>query len=224
MRRTAISRARWPAMMIAVAAVAAGCASQHAPVSRASKGSEGSFAPAVRCTPAQIGYAGVVRPGQAVAAHNALGSALLAQVTDSVSGTIDVARSASGMSSTAQSAYFSQWKPVLSQSEQASLQSCDMLLSDRPAVQPIINAAISAVAQHGLAASATALRSDLQVVLVADNPLTAGSVIVTLLVPGPVVPNPPGASGGPVVTSLAAYTVIIQQPTDQPTGVAQGGL
>src|SRR5260370_15688558 len=98
-----------------------------------------------------------------------------------------------------------------------------MLLSDRPAAQPIINAAISAVAQQGYVSSAATLKSELQEVLISDNPVTADSVIVTLLIPGAVVPNPPGASG-PVVHSLAAYTVIVKQSTNQPTGVARGGL
>lgn len=228
MRKATTSRVRLPAIMIAATAVATGCASQYAPISHANGVSVKGSAPAsdapmmIRCTPITIGYVGVVRPGEAQAAQNALGSALLAQLTDSVSGTIDVTRSANGMSATTQSTYFSQWKPVLSQSEQASLQSCEMLLSDRPAAQPIIDAAVSAVAQHGYVASA--LRSELQEVFVADNPLTAGSVIVALLVPGPVVPNPPGASGGPVVHGLDAFTVIMQQSTDEPTGVAQGGF
>jgi hypothetical protein len=165
----------------------------------------------------------VVRPGQAQAAQNALGSALLAQVTDSASGTVVIARSANGIPAAAQSTYFSQWKPVLSQSQQASLLSCDMLLSDRPAAQPIVNAAIAAVAQQGDVSSAATLTSELQEVLISDNPATADSVIVTLLVPGAVVPNPPGTSG-PVVHSLDAYTVIVQQSTGRPTGVARGGL
>jgi len=166
---------------------------------------------------------GLVRPGQTQAAQNALGSALVAQVTDSASGTIVIARSDGGISAAVQSTYFSQWKPVLSQSQQASLLTCDMLLSDRPAAQPIINAAIGAVAQQGYVSSAATLRSELQQVLVSDNPAAADSVIVTLLVTGAVVPNPPGASG-PVVHSLDAYTVIVQQSTGQPTGVARGGL
>jgi hypothetical protein len=224
MRTTATRRVRWPAILIAVAATAAaaGCAS-HPPTSRASWETVKGTTPHPKCTPTTIGYVGLVHPGQAQAARNALGSAQLTQVTDSASGTVVIARSANGIHAAAQPTYFSQWKPVLSQSQQASLQSCDMLLSDRPAAQPIINAAIAAVAQHGYASSAAALRSELQEVLISDNPVAVDSVIVTLLVPGAVVPNPPGASG-PVVHSLAAYTVIMQQSTNRPTGVARGGL
>jgi hypothetical protein len=228
MRMTATRRVRWPTIMIAVAATAAvaGCAS-HSPISLAGGATVKSVVkgsvPNLTCTPTTIGYVGLVRPGQAQAAENALGSTLLAQLTDSASGTIIIARSVNGIPSAAQSTYFSQWAPVLSQSQQASLQSCDMLLSDRPAAQPIITAAIAAVAQRGYVSSAATLQSELQEVLISDNPVAADSVIVTLLVPGAVVPNPPGASG-PVVYSLDAYTVIVQQSTGQPTGVARGGL
>jgi hypothetical protein len=222
MRMTATRRLRWAAILIAVTAATAGCAS-HSPISRASGETVKGNAPHATCTPTTIGYAGLVRPGRLQATNDALGSTALAQVSDSASGTVVIARSANGISAADRSTYFSQWEPVLSQSGQASLQSCDMLLSDRPAAQPIITAAIAAVAQQGYVSSAATLRSELQEVLISDNPLTADSVIVTLLVPGAVVPNPPGVSG-PVVHSLAPYTVIVRQSTSQPTGVARGGL
>ena len=208
--------------MTAVAAAAAGRGS-HSSISRASGEIVKGSVPNLTYTPTTIGYVGLVHPGQAQAVQNALGSALLAQVTDSASGTVVIARSENGIPAADQSTYFSQWKPVLSQSQQASLQSWDMLLSDRPTAQPIINAAVAAVAQEGYVSSAATLQSALQVVLISDNPVAADSVIVTLLVPGAVVPNPPGASG-PIVHSLDAYTVIVQQSTGQPTGVARGGL
>ena len=94
----------------------------------------------------------------------------------------------------------------------------------RPACRPADHQrAIAAVARHGYVPSAATLQSELQEVLISDNPVAVDSVIVTLLVQGAVVPNPPGASG-PVVHSLDAYTVIVQQSTGQPTGVARGGL
>jgi hypothetical protein len=207
---------------IMTAVAAARCAS-HSSISRASGEIVKGSIPNLTSTPTTIGYVGLVHPGQAQAVQNALGSALLAQVTDSASGTVVIARSANGIPAAAQSTYFSQWKPVLSQSQQASLQSWDMLLSDRPTAQPIIDAAIAAVAQEGYVSSAGTLQSELEEVLISDNPVVPDSVIVTLLVPGAVVPNPPGASG-PVVHSLDAYTVIMQQSTGQPTGVARGGL
>jgi hypothetical protein len=188
---TVIPRLRPAVMVIAVAIVAAGCSSQHTSGSRLASaqrpnvmqpqhaeataaGAKGDI-PTPQCTPTTIGYVGVVRPGEALAARTALGSALLAEVTNSTSGPIDIARSANGISTAVQSGYFSQWQPVLSQSQQASLQSCDMLLSDRPAAQPLITAAMAAVAQDGYATSAAALKSELQEVLIADDPVAAGS-------------------------------------------------
>jgi hypothetical protein len=208
--------------MTAVAAPPARCVSRS-PIRRASAETVKGTTLKPTCTPTTVGYVALVRPGQVPAARSALGSARLAEVTDSASGTVVIARSTNGMHAADWSTYFSQWEPVLSQSRQASLQSCDMLLSDRPAAQPIVNAAIAAVARQGYVSSAAALRSELQVVLISDNPVAADSVIITLLVPGAVVPNPPGARG-PVVHSLDAYTVIVQQSTGQPTGVARGGL
>ena len=55
-----------------------------------------------------------------------------------------------------------------------------MLLSDRPADQPLINAALVAVAKQGYVTSAVRLKSKLLEVLVSDNPAASGSVIVTL--------------------------------------------
>jgi hypothetical protein len=54
-----------------------------------------------------------------------------------------------------------------------------MLLSDRPADQPLINAALVAVAKQGYVTSAVRLKSKLLEVLVSDNPAASGSVIVT---------------------------------------------
>jgi hypothetical protein len=153
-------------------------------------------------------------------AREALGPALRAQVADSASGQVDLARATGRMNAATLSAEFSKWHPVLSQSTQASLHSCDMMLSDRPAAQPLITAAVGAVAQRGYVRSATALRSELQEVLIGDNPLRAGSVIVTLLIPGPA----RQLANGPVVHTLNAYTVIEDQSTRQPTGVAPGGF
>lgn len=66
MRMTAARRVRWPAMMIAVAAIAAaaGCAS-HSPNSQASRETVKGSIPHLTCTPTTIGYVGLVRPGQA---------------------------------------------------------------------------------------------------------------------------------------------------------------
>lgn len=66
-----------------------------------------------------------------------------------------------------------------------ALDSCDMLLADKPTAQSVISAAISSVAAGDIGTSSAALRSKLQEVLISDNPLRPGTVIVTLMVPGP---------------------------------------
>jgi len=64
---------------------------------------------------------------------------------------------------------FSSWGPVLPQARQARLQSCDMPLSHRPVDQPLITAALVAVAKQGYVTSAARLKSKLLEVLVSDN-------------------------------------------------------
>ncbi|MGH3189545.1 MAG: hypothetical protein ACRDPY_42285 [Streptosporangiaceae bacterium] len=170
-----------------------------------------------------VGYLGVVRPGKATAARAALGTALLAEVSDTGLGVVDIAVTANGMSAARRQRDFSSWGPVLPQARQARLQSCDMLLSDRPADQTLISAALAAVAKQGYGTPAARLKSKLLEVLVSDNPAASGSVIVTLQ-----------ASGGPAYEQLArgappvhgylVYTVLENVSGAQVTGVAPGGF
>lgn len=182
-------------------------------------------APPIRCGQGEqpIGYLGVVRPGQATAARNMLGAALLAEVSDASLGLIDIAMTANGTSAARRQRDFSSWGPVLPQARQARLQSCSMLLSDRPADQPPITAALAAAAKHGYVTSAARLKSKLLEVLVSDNPAANGSVIVTLQADGG-----PGykmsASGGPPVSGYLVYTVLENVSNAQVTGVAAGGF
>lgn len=171
-----------------------------------------------------VGYFAVVRPGRAAAARNALGPALLAQVDDTGLGMVDIALSAtaSSVSTTQRQRDFSTWGPVLPQASQARLRSCDMLLSDRPADQPLVNAALAAVAQRGYARSAVRLRSTLLEVLVTDNPAAVGSVIVTLQTSrGPAYEI---AASGPLVHGYLVYTVLENLAGARVTGVAPGGF
>ena len=184
-----------------------------------------SFAPSIQCGQGEqpVGYLGVVRPGQAIAARNALGTALLAEVRDSGLGVADIAVTASGMSAAQRQRDFSSWNPVLPQPRQARLRSCDMLLSDRPADQPLISAALAAVASHGYVTSAVHLRSRLLEVLVSDNPAAAGSVVVTLQADG----GPAyemSATGGPPVHGYLVYTALENVSGARVTGVAVGGF
>jgi hypothetical protein len=170
-----------------------------------------------------LGYAGVVRPGDTAAAREELGAALLAQVGDAATGQVlDLARSPAG------TVYFSRWLPVYPQSRQPRLLSCNYLLADKPADQPIMDAAIAATVRAGYFRSVRSVRSQLQIVLVSDDPAADGSVIVTIMVSGPLqspgVPNGPKGGGHPPLYSLTSYTVLEQVAGAKVTGVARGGL
>jgi hypothetical protein len=184
-----------------------------------------SYAPPIRCDEGEqpIGYLGVVRPGTATAARNALGTALLAEVSDTGLGVVDIAGTANGMSTVQRQRDFSSWGPVLPQARQARLQSCDMLLSDRPADQPLITAALVAVARQGYVTSAARLKSELLEVLVSDNPAASGSVIVTLQTSG----GPAyelAARGAPPVHGYLVYTLLEDLSGARVTGIAPGGF
>ncbi len=170
-----------------------------------------------------VGYLGVVRPGQATAARNALGTALLAEVSDTGLGIVDIAVTANGMSAAQRRRDFSSWGPVLPQARQARLQSCDMLLSDRPADQPLVTAALAAVAKQGYVTSAATLKSKLLEVLVSDNPAANGSVVVTLQAEGgPAYEQ--AARGAPPVHGYLVYTVLENVSDARVTGIAPGGF
>jgi hypothetical protein len=184
-----------------------------------------NYAPLARCGEGEqpAGYLGVVRPGKATAARNALGTALLAEVSDTSLGVVDIAVTANGMSAAQRQRDFSSWGPVLPQARQARLRSCDMLLSDRPADQPLINTALAAVAKQGYVTSAARLKSKLLEVLVSDNPAASGSVIVTLQASG----GPAyelAARGAPPVHGYLVYTLLENVSGAQVTGIAPGGF
>lgn len=76
-----------------------------------------------------------------------------------------------------------------------SLQSCDMLLADRPTARPYITAAIDAAVADGMAGSAASLRANLSGIEIGDNPLPPGSLVAVLVVAG----APPGTIEGHTV-------------------------
>jgi hypothetical protein len=181
-----------------------------------------------------IGYLGVARSGQAERAGRALGSGLLAQVGNSAGGVLDLARppaalwypnrsgNAASISLAERSALFAKWLPVRALPRQADLRSCYDLMTNRPAAQPLIRTAMAAVVRRGYAASTARLRTELQEVLISDNPAVADSVIVTLMVPGRA--YHPIAKGAPLLHRMASYTVIMTEPGRQVSGVADGGF
>ena len=125
----------------------------------------------VRCGQGEtaLGYAGIVRPGDVAAARAGLRSALLTQVSDSAAGQVLDFSRAKGST-----LHFSRWLPVYPQSRQPKLLSCNYLLADKPAAKPILDAAIAAIVRAGYFGSTISVRSQLQEVLVSDDPATRG--------------------------------------------------
>jgi hypothetical protein len=101
-----------------------------------------------------------------------------------------------------------------------ALQSCEYLLEDRPAAQPYITAAIDAAAARGLAKSATSLRSKVNVVLIGDNPLQQGALVVVLLVSGS--PSKSGPNGQIIFGPDSSIFVVLDRDTKAISGVAAG--
>jgi hypothetical protein len=173
-----------------------------------------------------IGYAGVLRTGQAAAARSALGAQLLAQVRNTATGQLlDLARGPVGFSRAALSSYFTRWRAVYPVASEPPLRSCSQLPTG-PAGRQVLSAAAAAVVRAGYFRSAAALRSQLQTVLISDNPVATRSLIVTLLVPGPAEnPTVPGYHGShPALHRLVGDTVLVTWPAARVTGVAKGGL
>ncbi|HXW44390.1 MAG TPA: hypothetical protein VEL03_06370 [Streptosporangiaceae bacterium] len=174
-----------------------------------------------------VGYAGVVRAGQAAAARQALGSALLAQVRDDTAGQVlDIARTSGGLSRAELARYFSRWRAIYPVARQRQLRSCSYLPTETPAERQVLSAATAAVVRAGFFRSAARLRSVLQIVLISDNPVASHSLIVTLMVPGPAEnPTLHGRQGRhPTLHSLVSDTVLMTWPQSVVTGTARGGL
>jgi hypothetical protein len=173
------------------------------------------------------GYIAVVRAGESATARRELGPAFLAQVGDSATGQIlDLVRTNGRTTHFAR--YFTRWLPVYPQAKQPSLLSCNYLLVDKPADKPLLDAAIAAVVRAGYFRSAREVSSKLQIATVSDNPLSSGSLIITLMFQGPPVnpPVPKGATAGPHPTlySLIQDTVLEQWAGAKVTGVTRGGF
>jgi hypothetical protein len=180
-----------------------------------------------------IGYIGVPRAGAATAAAKALGPALLARIAVPGQQTADLVRAGAGfwypnavaagpVTAGQRPAGFSAWRPVRRFAPRASLRSCLSLLTDRPAAQPLIRAAVAAVARAGYAGSAAHLAAGLQQVLVSADPLAKNSVIVTLLTVGKA--YRPVARGAPTLHRDAAYTAVVALAGARVTAVARGGF
>jgi hypothetical protein len=194
---------------------------------------ETGHAPILACGQGQtpMGYVGVTRSGESTATRKALGAGVLTQITDSATGqTLTFTRSPAAIPGVARSrdSADSTWLPVYPQAAKSDLRSCQTTLADRPATRPIIDSAAKALVQAGYFPSAAKLRAQLQASLISDDPVTPGSVIVTILVEGPVYepPTRPGVTVGPhpPLHRLVAYTALEVTKTAKVVGVAAGGF
>jgi hypothetical protein len=172
-----------------------------------------------------LGYADLVPAADTNAAQRALGSRLVAQVRGAANGgRLDLARSPGGAAAPG----LPRWLPVYPQAKQGQLRSCDMTLSDRPAAQPFVAAAITSFVRAGYFTSAAQARAQEQEVLISDNPAATRSVIVTFTVMGriyqPARPAGTKLAPHPPLHQLVAYTAIETMTGHQVTGVARGGL
>jgi len=167
------------------------------------------------CEPASVAAVAVVQAGVTASALSALSPPPLAVVADN--GTGDVAFFHSGHTPASNAALFTGSYQTVP--DDASLQSCDTLLADRPAAQPFITATIAAAVTDGMASSAASLRANLSGIEIGDNPLAPGSLVVVLVVAG----APQGTTGGITVDGPnSSIIAILNQATTAVTGISEG--
>jgi hypothetical protein len=164
--------------------------------------------------PADVARVVVAAPGVTASALTSLSPAPLAIVDDS-SGTLAFFHTDATLSSEA--------APLVSSSALVPtdpvLQSCNYLLSDVPAAQPFIKAAIAGAVADNLAPSAASLSASLAAVEIGDNPVTSGSLVIILLVSG----VPQGSVDGHTVDGPeSSIFVLLNRDTLAVTGTGPG--
>jgi hypothetical protein len=97
---------------------------------------------------------------------------------------------------------------AFAQSSDPRLRSCDYMLSDRPADQPLVSAATSAIQAGGLA-TRQQVDSIGAIYLVSDDPLDASKVIVTIDAPTTATTLP----GGGQSSSIVHLTALVDRST-----------
>lgn len=167
------------------------------------------------CSPPDVARMAVAAPGITISTMASLSPAPLATVDDSSSGTLVFFRSNAALPPNAATLFSS----LTMVPTDPSLQSCDYLLSDRPAAKPFIQAAIAAAVTRNLGTSVSTLRSSLSAIEIGDNPITSDSLLVVLLVTGP-----PQATvaGHTVYGPDTSIFVILNRNTMAITGVGHG--
>lgn len=179
-----------------------------------SKGDEHST---LSCEPANVAAVAEVQSGVTASALSALSPPPLAVVTDSGTGSIALFHSAFTPPAASTTAVFSGAFQIVP--DDPSLQSCDILLADRPAAQPFIITAVTTAVADGMAESEATLRANLAGIEIGDNPLASGQLVVVLVVSGP----PQGTVDGHAVEGAdSSIFVLINQATMTVTGISQG--
>jgi hypothetical protein len=179
------------------------------------------------CGGGTLGEVALLRPGysaqslQAAGAAEGSGATLPVAIKDQGLGSMVLYQpSAVAATQLSQSTYAA--KPVLAQSTNPLLRSCEMTLSDRPAARAVLATALQALKSASLLPETHGQAAPVKQMLVSDNPLKSSSLIVTLLFPGD--PQQPSAAGAPVTYTLTPFTVVMDYPSLQVTGTAASGL
>jgi hypothetical protein len=168
------------------------------------------------CEPANVATVAEVQSGVTASTLSALNPSPLAVVTDGGTGSMAFFHSGSTPSVGTAAVFTGAYQVV---PDDPSLQSCDMLLADRPAAQPFITTAVATAVADGMAGSAATLRANLAGIEIGDNPLAAGQMVVVLVVSGP----PQGTVDGHTVEGAdSSIFVIVDQATMAVTGISKG--
>jgi hypothetical protein len=182
-----------------------------------SPGVKGSLPRLMSCGPRDIASVALVRAGTSKASLERLANRPMAQLT-MTSGGSELAFFHPGTTSAPGAAVFS----VGAQEVPAdrALQSCEYMLSDRPAAQPYVTAAIDAAAARRIASSARSLRGRVNMVMVGDNPLQPGTLVVLLLVEG--APSKSGPNGQVIFGPDSSIFVVLDRGSMRVLGAAAG--
>lgn len=170
-----------------------------------------------------VEYIAEPQAGKQNAAVQKLGSDLLASLTLQSSGeTFDLIRASSNLSAQSASAVdLSTFAPVLAQSAQPALRSCDMQLVDAPADASLVAATLQASVASGAEPDLAQAKAALLQAFVSDDPLDSADVIVTLEFPGAAFAPGPEA---PVSHYASPFTAIEAKSGATVLASSQGGF
>ena len=229
-----MTRSRLVLLAAVVVAIGAGVASREA-MSASSLGNPDAVAVATQkqhhaspasCgqPPAVLGRVALLQQGVTTSAVTnagaSVGSVLMEaqNVPGSHGDTVVVLAGTSDSVPPAAAALFVATGTVNAQSTDPTLMSCNYKLTDRPADVRIIGQVQSAAIAAGLA-TATELSDDSDIYLVSDDPTRSDRLIVTIYVPGQLVP---GSGAGPAVRMRRAILALVSKASGTVTGISSG--